>query len=94
MVSRVLKSVSGTFEALLAIPVLGGSFVVFMGYSPLGFMLILHIVGLVFAAIHYRGKAGHILGIITSLLAWIPFVGWALHAITAVVLIIEAATDR
>ncbi|SDB82255.1 hypothetical protein [Shouchella lonarensis] len=94
MVSRTLKTLCGSFEAILAIPILGGSIVIFSGYSALPFMLILHIVGLIFAAIHYRQKAGHICGIVTALLGWIPFLGWLLHVITAIVLVFEAATDR
>ncbi|WP_286891478.1 hypothetical protein [Thermobacillus sp.] len=33
---------------------------------------------------------GSILGIVTSLLAWIPFLGWLLHLLTAVLLFISA----
>ncbi|MCU7738505.1 hypothetical protein N7982_12210 [Priestia megaterium] len=47
--SRILKWVSGGLEALWGIPLLGGTLVISLAYTPLILMLALHIVGLVFA---------------------------------------------
>ena len=47
--SRILKWVSGGLEALWGIPLLGGTLVISLAYTPLILMLALHVVGLVFA---------------------------------------------
>src|SRR5699024_1025002 len=47
-VSRILKWVTGSFEAILAIPLIGASIVVGSVYIALAVMLILHIFTLVF----------------------------------------------
>ncbi|SEU23589.1 hypothetical protein SAMN03159358_4214 [Paenibacillus sp. NFR01] len=81
-------------EGVLAIPFLGGLIVMGTGYTVLGLMFILHVVTLV---VGYRAKdsyGGSVLGIITSALAWIPFLGWILHVLTAVFLLISAARNR
>ena len=46
---KLLKWVTGALEALLGIPVLGGTIVVSLLWLPLLFMLVLHIVTLVLA---------------------------------------------
>lgn len=92
--STTLKWVTGGLEAFLGIPILGGSIVIGFGWTPLLIMLVLHIVTLVFSVNHYQNKHGSILGIITSLLAWIPFVGMILHMITGVVLLIDAYRSK
>jgi len=88
--STTLKWVTGGMEAFLAIPVLGGLTVMGFGYSPLGLMLILHIITLVFSAKEGQKFHGSIWGIVASCLGWVPFVGWALHTITAIILMIDA----
>ncbi len=91
--SVALLWIAGLAEAFLAIPVIGGAFVISAGYSPLGVMFVLHAITLFFCFREYSPKAGPILGIITSTLAWIPVVGWALHLLTAIVLLISAAAS-
>ncbi len=39
-------------------------------------------------------KGGHILGIVTSCVGFIPFVGIVLHILTAIFLLIEAAKNK
>jgi hypothetical protein len=90
-VSKILKWVTGGLEALLGIPVLGGSIVIGLAWTPLLVMAILHIITLIFSAKENETKHGSILGIITSLIGWIPFVGMVLHIITAVLLMVDAA---
>ncbi|AZN43169.1 hypothetical protein [Paenibacillus albus] len=92
--SRVLRWVSGGIEAFLGIPIIGGLFVISMAWTPLFVMLILHIVTLVFCSKEDKSKRGSILGIITSVVAWIPFVGMIMHIITAIMLMVSAAKDR
>ncbi|MFC4076171.1 hypothetical protein [Salinithrix halophila] len=88
---RLMKWITGGLEGVLAIPVLGGLIVISMGYVPLGLMLILHIVTLVLCIKSQAPKYGSILGIVTSLLAWIPFLGWIMHVVTAILLMVDAA---
>jgi hypothetical protein len=90
--SRILKWVSGGLEALLGIPLLGGTIVVGLFWSPLAIMLILHIVTLVITKKEGSGSiTGSILGIITSCVAWIPIVGMVMHIISAIILMLDAA---
>ncbi|RJE84644.1 hypothetical protein D3P07_22190 [Paenibacillus sp. 1011MAR3C5] len=89
--SRVMKWVTGSFEILLGIPLIGGAFILSTAYVPLGIMLILHVVTLILSASNKEPKYGSILGIVTSVVAWIPFVGMALHIITGILLMVTAA---
>ncbi|SEO90235.1 hypothetical protein [Paenibacillus sp. OV219] len=92
--SRVLRWVSGGIEAFLGIPIVGGLFVISMSWTPLLVMLILHIVTLVFCSTEKKARHGSILGIITSVVAWIPFLGMIMHILTAILLMVSAAKDR
>ncbi|MGO1060639.1 hypothetical protein ACTL32_16040 [Planococcus sp. FY231025] len=89
--SIALLWITGLAEALLAIPFIGGGFVVSTGYAALGVMFVLHAVTLFFCFREYSPKSGSILGIITSLVAWFPLIGWVMHLLTAAVLLITAA---
>ncbi|WP_163969537.1 hypothetical protein [Oceanobacillus halotolerans] len=90
--SRVLKWVTGGLEALLGIPILGGSIVVGFYWTPLGIMLVLHIVTLILTTKDEGKITGSILGIVTSCIGWIPFVGWILHILSAIFLMLNAAS--
>ncbi|MEH7503942.1 hypothetical protein V7152_18335 [Neobacillus drentensis] len=92
--SKILKWVSGGLEALLGVPILGGTIVIGLVWTPLAMMLILHIVTLVFTKKEGGSTTGSILGIVTSCLAWIPFVGMIMHIITAIILMIDAAKSH
>ena len=89
--SVALLWIAGLAEAFLAIPFIGGGFVISTGYTALGVMFVLHAVTLFFCFREFSPKSGPILGLITSLLAWIPLIGWALHLITAIVLFFNAS---
>lgn len=89
-ISRIMLLVAAVCELLLAIPLLGGSIVIATGYGVLGFMFLLHLVALVLAARDRVPFYGPIFGIVTSALAWIPFLGWALHLASGIVLLINA----
>jgi hypothetical protein len=54
----------------------------------------LHIVTLVFSKKENRPIAGNVLGIVTSCIGWIPFVGMILHIITAIIVLIEAGSNQ
>jgi hypothetical protein len=88
--SRTLKLITGIGEGILAIPFLGGIIVVSFSWMPLIIMLILHIITMVISASERTSKSPSILGIVTSVIGWIPFVGWFMHLISAIVLLIAA----
>ena len=90
-ISVALLWITGLAEAFLAIPLIGGGFVISTGYSVLGVMFVLHAITLFFCFREYSPKSGSILGIITSAIALIPGIGWVFHLITAAVLLITAA---
>ncbi|HWK23334.1 MAG TPA: hypothetical protein VNS08_09935 [Ureibacillus sp.] len=89
----LLKWISGGLEALLGIPFLGGTIIIALVYVPLGVMLIVHIATLIICIREDKSKAGSILGIVTNVLAWIPFLGMVMHIITAVILLVSAYQD-
>jgi len=91
---NVLKWVAGGLEALWGIPLIGATIVIGLYWTPLVIMLALHIVGLVFASRNGLNKTGHIMGILTSCLAWIPFVGMVMHILTAIFLMLEAGKEK
>lgn len=94
MHSRKMKWIFGGMEAFLGIPLIGGLFIIGMYYTPLALMLVLHIIGLVFAVKEARAKTGHVLGIVASTIGWIPIVGMILHILTATFLMVEASKDQ
>lgn len=89
--SKAMKWITGSFEIILAIPILGAAIVIGSAYSALGLMFILHVVTLILSSRNQESIYGSVLGIITSLLAWIPFVGWVLHLITGILLMVSGA---
>ncbi|MCG3417979.1 hypothetical protein [Oceanobacillus jordanicus] len=90
--SRILKWITGAFEAFLGIPAIGGAFIVSLLWTPLAIMLVLHIITLVLTKKDGGATTGSILGIVTSCVGWIPFVGMIMHILSAVFLMINAAT--
>ena len=92
--SRNIKWVAGGIEAVLGMPIIGASIILGFVWTPLMIMLILHIVGLVFAGQEKRKKSGHILGIFASCLGIIPFIGMLLHMATAITLLMEASKGK
>lgn len=89
--SRIMKWVTGGLEAILAIPILGAAIILSMAWIPLAIMLILHIVTLILTKKDNGHSVGSILGIITSCIGWIPFVGMIMHILSAVFLMIGAS---
>lgn len=81
----------GTFayEAFLALPIIGGSFVVANAWAPLGIAFLLHAVAIIILLRERGPIIGNAVGVVTSVVALIPFVGWIMHAITAIILLVE-----
>lgn len=92
--AKLLKWVTGAMEAFLGMPFIGGVMVVSYLYLPLMVMLILHIITLVYCNQEKLDKAPSTLGIITSCIAWIPFVGMIMHLLTAAFLLSTAAKEH
>jgi hypothetical protein len=88
---KTLKWVSGGIEAVLGIPILGGSIVLGFGWTPLLLMMVFHIVVLVLSKKVGVKAIGNILGIVTSVIGWIPFVGMIMHILSAIFILRDAA---
>jgi len=89
-VSRILKWVTGGLEAILGIPFLGASIILGFYWAPLGIMLVLHIITLVLTKKDGGSYVRSVLGIITSCIGWIPFVGMIMHILSAIFLMVDA----
>ncbi|PFA66820.1 hypothetical protein CN378_12950 [Bacillus sp. AFS015802] len=93
--SRILKWTTGAFEAVLGVPILGAAIIIGFLWFPLVIMLVLHITTLVLTIKDKGATTGSILGIITSCIGWIPFVGMVMHIVSAIFLMIDGAkTDK
>ncbi|WP_028987627.1 membrane protein [Thermicanus aegyptius] len=84
---KVLKILTGIFELFLAIPFLGIAIVYGFLLTPLFFMFVLHIITLVFTFKNGNNSIGSALGIVASVLGWIPFVSWMLHLLAGIVIL-------
>ncbi|WP_085522186.1 hypothetical protein [Tuberibacillus sp. Marseille-P3662] len=83
--SNTLRWITGAIELFLAIPFLGGLIVGLSGGFALAVTFVLHLIVLIISFKNEWSKTPPILGIITSLLASIPFLGWFLHVVTGIV---------
>ncbi|KAB7706618.1 hypothetical protein F9802_10500 [Bacillus aerolatus] len=89
-----MKWITGGMEAVLGVPIIGASIIVGNLWAPLGFMAVMHIITLLLALSAGRSLTGSILGIITSVIGWIPFVGMFMHIITAFALVTSAIRGK
>jgi len=89
---KTLKWISGGLEALLGIPIIGGSIVLGFAWTPLFIMLVFHIVVLILAKNVGVKANGNILGIITSAIGWIPILGMIMHILSAIFILLDAAS--
>ncbi|MCQ6563093.1 hypothetical protein [Paenibacillus mendelii] len=88
--SKIMKLVTGLLELVLAIPIVGGLIVVGFSYAPLGIMFVLHLITLVLSLNNREPIYGPVAGIATSILGWIPVLGWFMHLASAILLLISA----
>lgn len=91
---KLLKWISAGIEAFLGIPLLGGLIIMATGYTPLFLMLIFHIVLVVFSNKAGVKAGGNVVGIITSVIGFIPFLGMIMHLVTAMVIAVETASQN
>ncbi|NYF25977.1 hypothetical protein [Sporosarcina sp. JAI121] len=92
--STGMKWVTAIAEGFLAIPLIGGLYVISSGYSILGIMFVLHAITLLLSIREGQGKAASILGLVTSVVSAIPFIGWFMHLITSGALFLSAITSK
>ncbi|MFB9326080.1 hypothetical protein ACFFSY_09175 [Paenibacillus aurantiacus] len=93
-IAKLLKWLTGAAELFLAIPILGGTFILATGYVPLTVMFIAHAVTLVLCLKERSSIYGSVVGLLTSVLAWIPFLGWFMHLVTGILLFVSAMRDE
>jgi hypothetical protein len=90
-INKILKWATFGFEAFLAIPIIGGAFILANGWTPLLIAGIMHaILVVMLLATNQKSIIGNLIGIVGALLGAIPVLGWFLHLIAAFVLFIES----
>ncbi|KAB8125767.1 hypothetical protein F9U64_21740 [Gracilibacillus oryzae] len=79
ILSGILKLLGVLAEFFLGIPAIGGTFILSLLWTPLLFMLVYYIITLVVSRVSGAPIWGPVVGIITSVVGFIPFVGMTLH---------------
>lgn len=89
----ILALLATVFEGVLAIPVIGGSIVIGTYYGALGVMFLLHAAVLVLRILDKKGESlvAPGFGMVASVLAVIPFLGFMLHVVTFILYIFDFA---
>jgi hypothetical protein len=91
LLNKSLKWIAFAVEGFLAVPLLGGAFIVASGWTPLWFTGLLHAAAIILLLMSKRLLiTGNLAGLAGALLGWIPLVGWFLHLAAAVILLFEA----
>lgn len=88
------KVAIGFMELFLAIPILGGAFIIANAYLPLTIMFVLHLIGLILSFMTKQTKSGHVIGMFANMIAIIPIVGMFAHAITGIILCIQGFNQK
>lgn len=91
---KVAKVVALIYQAVLAIPFLGGSIVLFSGWGALGLGFVIHAIVFILALKSGGAKIASIIGMITSIVAVIPGIGWLMHLVTTIAYAIELLTRK
>lgn len=88
----ILAILATVFEGVLAIPILGGTIVIGTYYMALVFMFIIHGAILTLRILDKQDdKVAPIFGLVTSVVAFIPFVGFVMHIVTFILYVIDFA---
>ncbi|MBN3554486.1 hypothetical protein JYA63_09430 [Fictibacillus nanhaiensis] len=90
-ISRLLKIITGGMEAFLGIPFLGGAIILASAWGPLQFMFVFHLITLIICIVQKERFTGSVLGLITSIVGYVPVIGMIMHIVTALVLFFDAA---
>ncbi len=89
VLARTFKGVSGLFELILGLPLLGGMVVMGSGWGISAVMFALHAVTLLMSLQHRQSFYGSAAGIVTCLLFSVPVWGMFGHWITAALLLVS-----
>ena len=92
----ILSLLATVFEGVLAIPVIGGSIVIGTYYGALGVMFLLHAAVLVLRILDKKGESlvAPGFGMVASVLAVVPFLGFVLHVVTYILYILDFAQKK
>lgn len=92
----ILALLATVFEGVLAIPVIGGTIVIGTYYGALGVMFLLHAAVLVLRILDKKGDSlvAPGFGMVASVLAVVPFLGFVLHVITFILYIVDFAQKK
>lgn len=77
----------------MAIPVISWLIVFTTGF-PIFILLLFHTISLIIAVKSKTKVLGNILGLCASILAIVPVLGWLLHVITAIVLLVDVRKNK
>jgi len=83
---KVLRLISAVWESFLAIPMIGGMFIISWAWAPLIASFVLGFVGIIACVSERKSTAGHVLQLIAGLLGFVPVLGWLFHFVAALVL--------
>ena len=92
--SSNLKLIAASFETVLAIPLVGGLLIISSFWLLLALEVIIGIFGVIRANKEKKAKNGHVMQIIAGFVGWVPFLGWLLHLLSAVMLWIEWNNEK
>lgn len=92
----ILALLATVFEGVLAIPVIGGTIVIGTYYGALGVMFLLHAAVLVLRILDKKGDSlvAPGFGMVASVLAVVPFLGFVLHVVTFILYIVDFAQKK
>lgn len=92
----ILALLATVFEGVLAIPVIGGTIVIGTYYGALGVMFLLHAAVLVLRILDKKGESlvAPGFGMVASVLAVVPFLGFVLHVATFILYIVDFAQKK
>lgn len=92
----ILTLLATVFEGVLAIPVIGGTIVIGTYYGALGVMFLLHAAVLVLRILDKKGGSlvAPGFGMVASVLAVVPFLGFVLHIVTFILYIVDFAQKK
>ena len=91
---RLYKMILGLVELFFAIPIFGGGFIIAHAYTPLVVLIVLHAVGVALANGARKTKGIHIFGVVGNMVAFIPIVGWLVHLLVGLGLLISGFNDK
>ena len=82
---KVLTLINLLSHAALVLPVLGYQFLDITRNPIISWLFISHILTWILAWLHGYSKRPSVLGALSTVFGFIPFIGWFLHLITAIV---------